>query len=158
MVDPVTLVRSRTYPLPVEEAFERTLTVPLPKLFDKRYGLIPSVTDTKGDEPWGTVGQTRVVTTADGATMREQLRAVEPPSRFTYELTDVQGPLRRLIASIDGAWTFEPAGTGARVTWTWVVHPTTSRAAKAATPVLARLWQGYARQALDRLEALLLAS
>ena len=94
MADPVTLTRSRTYPVPVERTYERTLSIPLEQIFAKRYGLIPPVTKTEGDDPWGTPGQTRIVTTADGGRMREELLTAEPPNRFTYRLTDVQGPLR----------------------------------------------------------------
>jgi hypothetical protein len=157
MADPVTLTRSRTYPVPLERTYERTLSIPLEQIFAKRYGLIPPVTKTEGDDPWGTPGQTRVVTTADGGQMREELLTAEPPNRFTYRLTDVQGPLRRLIDSIDGTWSFEAVGSGSRVTWTWVVHPTTSPLVRPGIPVLTKLWNGYARQSLDHLEELLLA-
>lgn len=157
MPDAVTMTRSRTYPVSVGDAFDHTLALPLEQLFDKRYGPIPPVTQTAGDEPWGEPGQVRVVTTADGATMREELLSVERPDVFTYRLSDVQGPMRRLIDTIDGAWRFEAVGSGSRITWSWVVHPTTSPLARLAMPVLTRLWQGYARQGLDRLEALLLA-
>jgi Polyketide cyclase / dehydrase and lipid transport len=157
MADPVTLSRSRTYPVPQEEAFAGTLAVPLEQVFDKRYGPLPPVVATVGGGTWGTVGQTRVVKTADGGQMQEELTTVDPPSAFGYELTDIQGPMRRLVGSIDGTWTFDAVGSGSRITWTWVVHPTTSPAATLALPVIKRVWQGYARQALDRLEALLLA-
>ena len=158
MPEAVTLTRSRSYPVSVEEAFERTLSVPLPELFDRRYGPLPPVTQTVQDDPWAKPGQTRLVKTADGGEMYEELVTVDAPDRFTYELSRIQGPMRRLVDTIDGTWTFDPVGTGTRITWTWVLHPTTSPAAKVAVPVLARLWQGYARQALDRLEELLLAS
>jgi hypothetical protein len=65
--------------------------------------------------------------------------------------------MKTLVGSLDGTWSFDPVGTGTRVTWTWTVHPA-SAAAGLAMPVFARLWRGYARQALDDLEGLLLQS
>ena len=45
---------------------------------------------------------------------------------------------------------------GRRVTWAWTVHPR-GRLGRLAMPVFARMWQGYARQALERIEGVLLA-
>src|SRR3954453_3584935 len=111
MPNPVILTRSRTYPVPVEKAFDQTLAVPLQQLFQKRYGPLPPVIETVQGSSWDAPGQTRLVKTADGGQMQEELRTVEAPRRFTYELTHIEGPMRRLVATIDGTWTFEPVGT-----------------------------------------------
>ena len=93
--------------------------------------------------PWGEVGQTRTIVLADGGTMRETLTSVERPHRFGYAIGDVRGPMRPLVERVEGRWTFEPAGTGTRITWPWDVTPTAagtagdagaSRGCGAATP------------------------
>ena len=89
--------------------------------------------------------------------MREALLAVVAPRRFSYELTDLTGAFKLLDASIDGSWSFDPVGTGARVTWEWIIHPADSPAA-VGLPVLGMLWKGYARRALDQLDELMVAA
>ena len=46
-----------------------------------------------------------------------------------------------LIDHIEGAWIFDPAGTGTRVTWRWILYPKSVLSAP-ALPVFARLWRG----------------
>lgn len=155
MPQPVTMSCSRTYPLAVDDTFERLLQLPLDVLFDRRHLAIPAVRATDGPADWSTVGQSRVVKLADGGSMREELVRVDPPHAFGYVLSDLTGPMKPLAAKVDGVWSFEPAGTGTRVTWQWTVHPR-SVAAAALLPVFARLWQGYARKAMARFEDLAL--
>jgi hypothetical protein len=155
MADALRLSASRAVPVAIEEAFPRVLTVPLPDLFSRRYGPIPRVRGTLGPATWDAVGLTRTVQLADGGRMAEELTVVDPPRRFAYRLTGFTGPMRPLASSIDGEWAFEPAGTGTRITWSWVVHPASS-VASYALPVFGRIWRGYARQALEEVERLLL--
>lgn len=156
MAAPVELAQSRTYPFPVEQAFAFTLPAPLPAIFSRWHGPLPPISTVTGPEPWGTVGQVRVIRTADGATMQEELLAVDEPNRFAYRLTEVTGALKFLLTSVDGSWTFSPVGSGTRIEWAWTIHPV-SAAAALALPVLGMLWQGYARKALDRLDELMVA-
>ncbi len=145
-------------PVPVEQAYHWLLPEPLTSIFDRWYGPIPSireVTDQEGD--WGTVGQSRTIRTADGGTMREQLTTVEAPHRFGYTLEDVTGPMKLLVSTVEGMWSFEPAGTGVRITWAWTVHPS-NQVAEVAMPLFGWLWKGYARQSLERIEERLLAT
>lgn len=151
-----TFEASRTIPVSVEEAFDRVLSVPLPTLFSRRFGPLPPVREVRGPDAWDAAGLVRTVVTADGGTMREELTAVDRPSSFRYVLSDLTGPMKPLATSVDGEWSFTPAGTGVRVTWTWTVHPA-SRPAALALPALGRLWRGYARQALEEVERLLVA-
>jgi hypothetical protein len=148
--------RSRTYPVSEQVAFDRTLALPLPKLFRHRFGPIPPIKDVQlhGDS-FDAVGDSRTILLKGGGSMREELVEVDRPWVFRYRITDVTGPTKPLIDHIDGAWTFEPIGTGVRVTWSWTVHPRSGAAAK-ALPVLRRFWSGYARRALEVLEAHLL--
>jgi hypothetical protein len=147
---------SRSVPAALERAFDVVLTEPLPRIFSRRYGPIPpirEVSDQTGDV-WGTVGQSRRILLSDGGSMTERLTTVDRPGSFGYRISDLSGPFKALISGLDGEWTFEPAGTGTRITWTWTLYPTSS-VASYALPVFARLWRGYARQALEEVEKIL---
>jgi hypothetical protein len=157
MSTPRTVSRSRSYPINVDEAFAQTLSLPLELLFSQRYGPIPPIRRTTQDGEWDSVGQVRTVHLADGGSMREELKTVDPPREFTYQLTDVTGPMKPLAESVDGTWHFDPRGTGCQITWTWVIHPRSAIVGRLVLPVFARLWNGYARRALDNLEDLLVA-
>ncbi|WP_457206206.1 SRPBCC family protein [Nocardioides sp. P5_C9_2] len=149
------LSQSRAVPVPVDEAFDRVLPHPLPEIFRRRWLAIPPIREVRDQSgPWDEVGRTRTIVLADGGTMRETLTSVERPRSFGYAIGDVRGPMRPLVAGIDGLWSFEPAGTGTRITWAWDITPTA--AGRLAMPVLARMWRGYARQALEEIESLLL--
>ncbi|MCU1399324.1 MAG: hypothetical protein JWN62_2433 [Acidimicrobiales bacterium] len=149
------LEMSRTFPVNVEDAYDAVLTTPLTDLFSRHYGVIArikAVEDQEGE--WGrAAGQTRTIRLADRGTMRETLTVIERPQRFGYTISDVTGAMKALIATADGTWRFEPAGTGARVTWRWDVTPT--NVGRLAMPLFSRLWLGYARQAMDRIEQIL---
>ncbi len=155
MSTPLTVRASRAVPVAVDRAFAGVLAAPLPDVFSRRFGLIPPVREVRDHVgAWGQVGQARTIVSADGGTMREELVDVVAPRLFRYLITDLRGPLAPLAAGIEGAWSFEPAGTGTRITWTWIIEPK-SRLAALALPGFGRMWQGYARQAQERLEQIL---
>ena len=155
MTSAVHLARSRTFPAGVKRAFEELLPYELPRLFARRYAAIPPIKEVRGqDGAWSTPGQTRTVLLSGGGSMREELLEVRSPGRFGYRLDQITGPMKPLVRSVDGAWEFERAGTGVRITWRWTVHPR-GRLGALAMPAFARMWQGYARQALDNVEQLL---
>ena len=132
------------------------LTTPLERIFTRRFAAIPPVRGVRDqDGEWGRVGQTRTVLLADGGTMREELTRVEAGREFGYRIDGVTGPMKALVSSVEGRWAFAPAGTGVRITWAWTVHPAHAFVAP-ALPVFGWMWRGYARQALERLETLLL--
>lgn len=150
----VTLSESTIVPVPVEEAFDRVLPHPLPEIFKHRRLAIPPITEVRGQEgEWGTVGQSRTIVTSDGGTLLETLTAVHRPSNFDYTIATVSGPMKLLVANAKGSWAFEPAADGTRITWTWVLTPTT--VGRLAMPVFGAMWHGYARQALGEIEAIL---
>ncbi len=156
MAQPVVVEQSRAIPVAPDEAFARTLPMPLPTLFRRWYGPIPpikAVRDQTGD--WQQAGQSRTIELTGGGTMRETLTAVDVPQSFAYTITGITGPLAPLIDHIDGAWIFAPKGTGTNVTWQWALHRKSALTAP-ALPVFARLWRGYARQSLDSLSDYLL--
>ena len=145
------VARSRAIPVSPGDAFERTLPMSLPTLFRRWYGPIPpikEIRDQHGD--WNRVGETRTIALVGGGTMRETLTEIDPARSFGYTITDVTGPMALLIDHIEGAWIFDPAGTGTRVTWRWILYPKSVLSAP-ALPAFARLWRGYAGQALESL-------
>jgi len=149
--------KARTFPVGVEHAYDVVLAAPLPAIFSRRYGAIPPIKEVVGQEgAWGAaVGQTRTIRLSDGGTMQETLTAIDRPHRFGYTIGAVTGMMKPLVTAVEGVWAFEPAGTGTRITWTWQVTPT-PRLGRLAMPAFARLWSGYARQAMDEIEQILL--
>lgn len=147
--------QSRVIAVDVREAFDRTLSQPLPQLFRHWYGPIPPIKEVLGQTgAWEAVGQTRVVRLTGGGGMTEELISVDPPRSFGYRLTEVKGPLAPLVRFVEGRWQFTPTAAGTTVTWRWVIHPR-SALATPAMPVFGRLWKGYARRALAELATLL---
>jgi hypothetical protein len=158
MSNPLVVQESRAIPVPVEQAYEWVLPVPLTSIFDRWFGPFPAVREVSDlRDDWGTVGQSRTIRTADGGSLREEITSVAPPHSFGYTISDLTGPLKLLVSGVEGEWTFEPAGTGVRITWVWTVHPA-SQVAEVAMPLFGWLWKGYARQALERIEERLLAT
>lgn len=157
MPSPLIVAASRAVPLAIDETFERTLTTPLPQLFSRRYGVLPAITSADGfTDPWGSaVGQSRTIHTADGGSMKETLLQVDAPRSFSYQLGSIKGPMVALAASVEGRWSFETVGTGTRVTWSWTVR-SANAASSLVLPAFGRMWRGYARQALEELEQVLL--
>ncbi len=148
---------SRTVPVPVDVAYEAVLPMPLPRIFSRRFAALPPIKEVRDQEGvWGTVGQSRTIVLADRGTMRETLTSVTPGRSFGYDIEPLSGPLKPLVSGAAGTWTFAPAGDGVEVSWQWVVRPTWIGGV--AMPLLARMWQGYARQALEEIERALLAS
>jgi hypothetical protein len=156
MTSAVHFSRSRTFPAGVKRAFDELLPYELTGLFNRRYAAIPPIKAVRDqDGAWGRPGQTRTVMLSGGGSMREELREVRPPGRFAYHLDEITGPMKALVRSVDGSWEFERAGTGVRITWSWTVHPR-GRVGALAMPLFGRMWRGYARQAFDNIERLLL--
>lgn len=152
-----TLRAGRSIPVEVGAAYDAVLPMPLPRIFCRRFAALPPIADVRDQAGvWGTVGQTRTIVLADRGTMRETLTAVNPGESFGYHIEPMTGPLKPLVAAADGTWAFAPAGTGVEVSWQWIVRPT--RAGSVVMPAFARMWQGYARQALEEIERALLAS
>jgi hypothetical protein len=148
------LEHSRSYPVALDDAFERTLTVPLEQVLGRRYLAVAGVAGTEQRSTWGAdgIGQERTIRFTDGATARETLTELARPHHFSYRLDAFTGLLKPLLGHVEGRWSFAPAGTGTRVTWSWDVTPASS-AASLAMPALRTLWAGVARQGFDDLES-----
>lgn len=150
--------RSVEVAAPVDVAFDRVLGDDLTGFFDRGHRLLPAIDDTvtlSGPDRWGTeVGQSRRIVLADGGSMVETVRTVDAPGAIEYVMSDLTGPFAALFSGVLGTWTFEPTAGGTRVTWRWRLRPRTP-AGRLATPIIARMWQGYAAKALDRIRAAL---
>lgn len=155
MSSPRTLRASRSIPVAVDVAYDAVLPMPLPQVFHRRFAALPPIKDVRDQAgEWGTVGQSRTIVLADRGTMRETLTSVVPGTSFGYDIEPVTGLLKAVLRSAEGTWGFAPIGTGVEVSWQWIVQPT--REGRAVMPVFARMWQGYARQALEEIERALL--
>ena len=150
------LEKSRTFPLGVETTYERVLTVPLPQIFGRRYWAIAPIVGVTGQQgEWGSdVGQSRTITMSDGGNMFETLTVIDQPNQFGYTISNVKGMLKLLVVAAAGTWAFVPEGDGTRVTWSWDVTPT-KVIGRATMPVFARLWSGFADQAMDEIGKIL---
>lgn len=155
MSSPRTLRASRSIPVAVDVAYDAVLPMSLPLIFRRRYAALPPIKEVRDQAGvWGTVGQTRTIVLADRGTMRETLTSVVAGESFGYHIEPLKGPLKPLVASAEGTWSFAPAGNGVEVAWQWILQPT--GAGGLMMPAFARMWQGYARQALEEIERALL--
>jgi hypothetical protein len=152
----VRVSESRTVPVPLEEAYVGTATVPLPDVFAHRHLVLPPVkrVDDQVGEWAREVGQTRTIRTSDGGSLHETLKVLEPPHRFAYRIDQIRGPMRPLVRVLDGEWTFVAAGPGTTITWSWELTPT-SPLTRPVVALVGRMWHGYARHALVTLESIL---
>jgi hypothetical protein len=127
-------------------AFDRLMASRLPDVFSRRFAAFPAVREVT-DEPadWGTVGQTRTIT------------SVDRPHGYAYVLDDIHGRLRPFVRSVEGVWSITPKDEGAQVGWAWTMHPKASPA-RLTMNVIGRMWRGYADRALLELETILTRS
>jgi hypothetical protein len=152
----VRVAQSRAVAVPLEAAYDGTIVVPLAEIFRERHLALPPVVRVDDqDGSWGrAVGQTRTIRTSDGGSLRETLEHLDRPHRFGYRIDRVTGPMRPLVRHLDGLWTFERSGAGTTITWSWEMTPT-SRLMTPPVAVVGRMWHGYARCALETLDAIL---
>ncbi len=153
MAKPVAVAQSRVMPVSVDNAFAGTLPIPLPEIMTQWYGVIPPIKEVREQTgAWDAAGQTRVIVMVGGGSVREELTSVDPPRSFDYTLSGIKGPLAPLVRSVDGRWSFAPAGDETTVTWQWTMHPRSGLSAP-LLPFFAKMWQGYARVVLEKLAA-----
>lgn len=153
---PIHLTESRAIPVARDDAFTRTLATPLPELFSRRYLAMPPIREVReAPATYDSPGQSRRIMTSDGGQLVETLTHVDAPGSFGYRISDIKGPMKGMVESVAGEWSFAEAGTGTRITWSWAVSPR-GTVGKLAMPAFGRMWHGYARQALAELERVLL--
>ncbi|WP_282785826.1 MULTISPECIES: SRPBCC family protein [unclassified Nocardia] len=130
-------------------AMEVIAPIDLPTIFTGM-GPLPAVREVRDQSgPWDTAGNTRTVVLSDGSTAREELTGYTRARHFSYELTEFTGTMRRLVAKVDGEWTFTPAGRNSLVRWTYSFFPHPGRA-RLVRYVVAPLWRRYATATLAR--------
>ena len=155
---PLSVQESRLVPVPTDQAYQGALTAPLDQLFRRRHLALPPIKEVRDQHgTWGSggLGQTRTIVTADRGTLREELTVLEPGERFGYTLTRITGPMKPLVAYVEGMWTVAPAESGAVVTWAWTIHPRSALTAP-VVGLVGRMWHGYAAKGLAELESYLL--
>lgn len=141
---------SRTFPVPVATAYDVVMPVPLEEVLGRRYWAIPGVAAVEQSRPWGQeLGQRRVLRFSDGGRTTEVLTVLERPARFGYELADVEGPMKLLVTTVDGLWSFEAEGDATRITWSWEIRPTLP--GRLVMPAFAVMWRGAAARCFDAL-------
>jgi len=144
MTAPYLLSSSTVVPVSLDTAFAGVLDAPLEALFTERAGAIPPIKECTGqDGAWDTVGKTRTVVLADGSSNLETLVEYSRPGNYRYQLSDFTGPMKALVAGVDGQFSFVPEGAGTRVTWSWSIRPTNA-VARLALPVVGVFWRKYA--------------
>lgn len=144
MTSPYLLSSSTVVPNPQDVAFAGVLDAPLEELFTQRAGLIPPIKECTGqDGGWDAAGKTRTVVLADGTSNLETLVEYSRPANYRYQLTDFTGPMKALVARVEGQFSFVPEGESTRVTWSWKIHPT-NPIARGLLPVVGFFWRRYA--------------
>lgn len=145
MVAPYLLSSSTVVPNGLDSAWAGILDAPLEDLFPHRAGIIPPIKECTGqDGGWDTVGKTRTVVLSDGTSNVETLVEYDKAGgSYRYRLSDFVGPMKALVAGVDGRFTFVPEGSGTRVTWSWAIRPTNA-VARLALPVVGVFWKQYA--------------
>jgi len=140
---------SRHFVATPEAVYDALMAAPLEELLTKRSGPIPAVKETtKG--VWAAAGDQRTIKTADGGTMIESLVTTERPAGYRYRLTDFHGPMKPLVRLVEGQFAIVAESDGARVTWSWLLHPT-HPVTRLVLPPFGFFWQGTARCLFDRL-------
>jgi hypothetical protein len=90
-----------------------------------------------------TLGETRIVHTDDGASVRERYVQVDRPHAYAYEMAGLNPPLSSIMTHAVGEWRFagENLGSaaGTRITWTYSAFPK-SAVTRPATAALCGLF------------------
>src|SRR5215207_688649 len=128
MTAPYVVSSSSVFQATPEAAYDAVLGAPLEEILGDRSGPIPPVRECRGQEgAWDRAGQTRTIVLGDGGTIFETLLLADREGGdYRYRLSEVRGPMKMLVRSVEGQFTFVPEGSGARVTWTWTMHATSA--------------------------------
>lgn len=135
---------------PPEVAFDTIAPIDLARIFE-RWLLIPGVAGVRDQSgPWDAVGRTRTVMLSDGTGVEERLTRFDRPNSFGYRVGPFPPPLGRLASEADGEWRFAAsAGGGTEIEWTYRFVPRPG-GRMLTRLVIAPLWRGYARRAVER--------
>ncbi len=149
----VELQASMRFPVGVDKAWASLTEGDLARV-SQPWGPIPGIVAVH-DEPPGFFdepGLTRTLENSDGSTMVETIRALDPPNRIEYTITELTNSFRHLTPGAVARFVFEPAGTGeTSVTWqySWAAR---NVAAQPLLWLIAHLaFRPYMRRMLERL-------
>ncbi len=146
------LSSSRVIALPREELFDRALALDLATFFAKGAGPIPAIDSTEDIVgSWAAVGDSRRIHLKDNTSSVETMTSLDRPTGWTYELSEIEGPLKLLVGKVEGRFGFTPAGTGTEVTWSWRLTPKVILTAP-LLHVIGFFWKKFAATGLASLE------
>jgi hypothetical protein len=132
-----------------EVAFDAIAPIDLASIFE-RWLLMPGVVGVRDQSgPWDEPGRSRTVQLSDGSEVPERLTSVDRPRSFAYRVGPFPRPLGLLASVADGEWRFTPTSGGTDIRWTYRFEPRPGRRGLMRL-LIAPLWRGYARRALER--------
>jgi len=67
--------------------------------------------------PWDHPGAYRIVQFTDESHGREEIKVLDSPNYFSYQLSEISGFFGNFVEHINGEWFFEPHGNSTLVTW-----------------------------------------
>lgn len=129
------------------------LTPSDPTRFYPKSGPLPGVVRVEGQTgAWDAVGQTRTLHLSDGSSVVETTREVDPPRRFSYQLTDFTKLFGSLVAYARAEWDFDAAEGGTRIRWTYTFYAQPARGA-IVWLIVRLLWGPYMKKVMPGLVA-----
>ena len=95
-------------------------------------------------------GNTRLVSCTDNNVIRQTYIDFNPSSNYSYSDSTLIGPAAKLLASLEGWWTFETTPDGYTiVTWTCKAYPHGEVSRVAASAFLSKFFLPTMQQCLD---------
>ena len=139
---------------PVAEVFRYVVDEGTPARDLRSYGLAPGVRgDVKLTEGgWDHVGARRVVVLDGGATLHEEIEALDPPRGFAYRVSDFSFSMKDLATEGRGYWELAPTEHGTRVTWTYVFKATSCPAQPVLRAAVAAFFHPYMERGLASIQ------
>ena len=143
------------FPVPVETAW-RSLTEGDLTVVSQPWGFIPGVVAIH-DEPPGFFtqpGLSRELANSDGSTMIETTKAIDPPRRFEYTITELTNSFRHLTSGANASFDFVPVDERTTsVTWRYAWHAHNVVLLPLAWLLAHLAFRPYMRRMLDRIAA-----
>ena len=139
----------------IETAFDVLMPIDLCTIM-RGYGPLPAVEGVENQTGlWDSIGESRIIRLADGSGMLETLTVVDRPRHFAYVISEQTNALRFLVASFQGAWTFEQAVAVeatpiVNAIWRYEFKPRSILTRPLAWLIVKRYWQPYMAAAFAR--------
>ena len=111
-----------------QKVFDYIVPIDLSHIF-KKYKYLPGVIKTNEAEKWFKTNLTRTVFFDDGNSSQEHLTTFTNPEYFDYVVSNFTSPLRFLVNSINGSWTFTDNDSGTEIVWIYDLKPKNTIAA-----------------------------